>query len=225
MYNKAFNGEINESEAFSLPLVYPVWECVWKREESGGSETRAERTQVQVLLRMCEWNARSALSCTHMPLTKPCLWRWWNPSPSLRFLSVATLSPPLKSVEEARGRKLQLSSQFTSVSCLRPRCPPFALCPNHQQRIMQHQNQGHRKGKEIISVPSGCSLWSVGAGGKRHRIGKPPALGPNKCLQTNFDWQLHISGHYSFTKAASTVSLCACMFIQAARCELYHCED
>lgn len=95
---------------------------------------------------------QSARSSTHMPLTKPCLWQWWNPSPSLRFLSVATLSPPLKSVEEVRGRKLQLSSQFTSVSCLRP---PFCSPPKPPAAYYATSNSGSqkRKGNNI------CSVW------------------------------------------------------------------
>lgn len=82
----------------------------------------------------------------------------------MRFLFVTTLSPPLKSVEEVRGRKPQLSSQFRSVSCLHPRCLPLPstqtsssiLCnfKNKVTQISTEESKKERKGKERKGRPS-----------------------------------------------------------------------
>lgn len=85
--------------------------------------------------------SESAFSFTFIPLGKPCLWQWRNPLPSLRFLSVATVSPPLKSVEEVRGRKPKLSSQFRSVSCLHPRCLPLPSTQTSSNVLRNFKNK------------------------------------------------------------------------------------
>lgn len=87
--------------------------------------------------------SESAFSFTFIPLSKPCLWQWRNPLPSLRFLPVATVSPPLKSVEEVRGRKPKLSSQFRSVSCLHPRCLPLPSAQTSSNVLRNFKKQGH----------------------------------------------------------------------------------
>lgn len=197
------------SQRLSPSRLSGISVCVKERERGEQGEWNINRSRKNhANVSMHVWmncTAQIALSCTHIALTKSCFGNDEIPRRLWGFFFVTTLSPPLKSVDEVRARKPQLSSQFRSVSCFHPRHLPLPstqtsrsiLCnfKNKVTKISSEESKMERKGKEDPPPSSlfayahnamGRSRQSRGENeqGQTNRITEPTASKAYKCLQT-----------------------------------------